>query len=531
MEKMTKRNIFLLLLILFIAAFLRFYNLGSVPAGLHGDAASQGYNAFSLLSSGRDRYGEPFPLLFRALGSYQPPVYTYLTTVPVSFFGNTPFAARFVSALSGVVLVLVTFLFFLAAFTFKGRIALGMTAAVVVAVSPWSVFFSRLAVEANLALAIFASSTLLFWQSLKKPSLFMPAAFLLGLSTHAYYSERLLAVIFLPLFMLIFKGFWLHQKKWAILGVVIFILTQIPHFSMVTSGAYIRRFDQVSNSQNSSLFQTFFDNYLVYFSLPNLFFDSDSNLGRTMPGLSVFYSWMVVPLLFGLKELISGRVTKELGKILGLLIILTPIPAGLTGDLFYPLRVLDFLWVLTIIVAIGTYSLITFLKASIARAGVIAALVLYSIFTLYVSYFILFKYEKAESYGYAYVKLAEQLSKYQDKEIIIDSARDLGIGVRMAYLTRFDPHSIQEQLRPQMKTPYYNSSVNADEVYRLGNITVKPVRWGEVCRENVIYVGDPIALSDKEIKEHKLKFEFEIKDLSGKIALLGYTTRPGEKCK
>jgi len=82
-----------------------------------------------------------------------------------------------------------------------------------------------------------------------------------------------------------------------------------------------------------------------------------------------------------------------------------------------------------------------------------------------------------------------------------------------------------------MKTSYYNSSVNSDEVYILGNITVKPIRWGEVCRENVLFVGDQAALSDKEIKEHKLKFEFEIKDLSGKTALLGYKTQPEEKCK
>lgn len=361
-------------------------------------------------------------------------------------------------------------------------------------------------------------------------SLFLLACLLLGFSTHAYYSERLLAVLFLPLFLLLFRKVWLSQKRWVILGLLVFILTQIPHFSMVTTGAYIRRFDQVSNTQSSSLMQTFFDNYIVYYSPANLFFDSGSDLGRMMPGLSVFYPWMVVPLIFGIRELLRARVEKNFAKILMLLAILAPIPAGLTGDLFYPLRVLDFLWVFTVIVAIGTYSLITFFKAHIARVGAVAALALYSIFSLYVSYFILFKYEKAENYGFAYVKLMDRLPQYKDKEIIIDNARDSGIGVRIAYLTRFDPGKLQGQLRPQMKTPYYNSFVNNDEVYTLDNITVRPLRWGEVCQENVIFVGDPVALSDKEIKEHKLKFEFEIKDLSGKTALLGYKTQPEEKC-
>lgn len=530
MEKMTKGTIFILFLILFMAAFLRFYNLGSIPAGLHGDAASQGYNAFSLLSSGRDRYGEPFPLLFRALGSYQPPLYTYLTTIPVSVFGNSPFAARFISAFSGVFVVFITFLLFLSIFNFKGKVFLALTAAALVAISPWSVFFSRLAVEANLGLAIFASSILLFFKSLKKTYLFIFACLLLGVSTHAYYSERLVAVLFLPLFVLIFKGFWLHQKRWLIFGLMAFALTQIPHISVISSGAYARRFNQVSNAGNSSLTQTFTDNYLVYYSLPNLFFDSDSNLGRTMPGLSVFYGWMIVPLVFGIRELVLGKITKDAGKILGLLLVITPIPAALTGDLFYPLRVLDFLWVITIIVAIGMYALYTFLKANIARVGLVAALALYSIFSLYISYFILFKYEKAENYGFAYVKLMDKLAQYNNKEIIIDNARDSGIGVRIAYLSGFNPQKLQASLAPQMKTPYYSSSVNSDEVYVLGNITVKPLKWGEVCRENVVFVGDPLALSEKEVREHKLKFEFEIKDLSGKTALLGYKTAPEEKC-
>lgn len=55
-------QIIILILILLIALFLRFYKLESIPAGLHADAASQGYNAFSLLNTGKDRYGEPWPI-------------------------------------------------------------------------------------------------------------------------------------------------------------------------------------------------------------------------------------------------------------------------------------------------------------------------------------------------------------------------------------------------------------------------------------------------------------------------------------
>ncbi len=377
-EKITKRHLGILILVFFVAGFLRLYNLDNIPAGLHGDAASQGYNAFSLLQTGKDRYGEPFPILFRSLGSYQPPVYTYLTTVPVTLFGNTAFSARFISAISGILLGLITFLFLRA--MFPAKFGLALLGAGVIAIAPWSVFFSRLAVEANLALLIFASSIFLFWNSLKKPQLFISAAFLLGVSTHAYYSERLTAVIFLPIFLLLFKKVWLNQKRWVILGLIAFLLTQIPHFSMISTGAYIRRFDQVSNTENYSLLKTFFDNYLVYYSPANLFFDSDSNLGRTMPGLSVFYTWMILPFILGLRELFTSRVGGEVKKLLLLLLILTPVSAGLTGDLFYPLRTLDFLWILTLIISIGIYNFFTFLRSNFIRAGLAAVLISYSLF-------------------------------------------------------------------------------------------------------------------------------------------------------
>lgn len=56
---MTIKIHYLILVAIFsLALFLRFYQLGSNPAGLHGDGASQGYNAFSILHTGKDRYGD-----------------------------------------------------------------------------------------------------------------------------------------------------------------------------------------------------------------------------------------------------------------------------------------------------------------------------------------------------------------------------------------------------------------------------------------------------------------------------------------
>lgn len=535
----TATKIGIIIFILMIAFALRFYKLGTIPPGLHGDAASQGYNAFSLLKTGKDRYGESFPILFRSLGSYQPPLYTYLTTIPVAIFGNTAISTYFISALSGVILVFVTYLLSLVLFeNTKYKQILALISALIVSVSPWSVLFSRLAVEANLGLLIFVLSILIFIYSLKKIQLLPLASLLLGISTHAYYSERLIALIFLPAFILFFKKIFFSQKKWLIFAIILFLITQIPHFWILNSGALTRRFDQVSYLGNQSgipykiyyLGKTAINNYLIYYSPKNLFFDSDINLGRTMPGLSIFYSWFVVPFIIGIWYLLK-KAPQQVSKIIGLLIIITPIPAAFTGDFFYPLRTLDFLWVLALVISMGLCQIFQFLKSKKLKLFLSINLFVYSLFSLYISYFILFKYEKAENYGYAYIKLMDKLPEYKNKQVIIDLARDPGVGIRIAYLEKYPPNKLQNQLRAQLKTPYYSSMVNTDEIYELGNIEIKPLDFKtDTCRSNTLIVGDQLAISPKQMEEHNLKKEFEIKDLSGHTSLVGYLTNSANTC-
>lgn len=531
-------HIFILALILILASYLRFYNLESIPAGLHADAASQGYNAFSLLENGKDRYGESWPILFRAFGYYQPPLYTYLSMIPVAMFGNSQFSIHFISALSGLILTAVTYLFVLALFKQnQEKYILALTAALIITITPWSVFFSRLAVEANLGLLIFVTSLLLFIYSLRKIQILPIAGLILGISTHAYYSERLIAVIFLPLFLFLFRKKFLPQKKWLILTLLMFAITQIPHLMILRSGALTQRFNQVNSFDNTlggftqilSISKMMLNNFLIYYSPTNLFYDSDINLGRTMPGLSIFYNWQLIPFLIGIWWLIKNRSLK-FAKIIGVLMIITPLPAAFTGDFFYPLRTLNFLWVLSIVIVLGLLQMYVLIKLNLIKLLIFSSFLIYSLFSLYVSYFILFKYEKAESYGYSYIKLMNKLAEYNDKQIIIDSARDPGIGIRIAYLNNFSPKNIQTMLRPQMKTPYYNGLINTDEVYKINNLEVKPLSFGDACRNNVILVGDRLAVSPKQTEDHELKLEFSIIGLSGKDILYGYSTSPKKQC-
>src|SRR3990172_10161443 len=99
----------LLALIIFLAIILRFWDLGKNPPSPDWDEVAIGYNAHSLLETGRDEYGIKFPLVFRSFDDYKPPLYFYLTALAVKFFGLNVFAVRFSSALFGVLAVLGTY--------------------------------------------------------------------------------------------------------------------------------------------------------------------------------------------------------------------------------------------------------------------------------------------------------------------------------------------------------------------------------------------------------------------------------------
>jgi hypothetical protein len=163
------------------------------PPGFYIDESSIAYNAHTISQTGRDEYGTPWPLFFRAFGDYKNPTFVYLLAAVFRFTGPSIVAARLLSAALGA----------LAALLF-GLLALRMTrsteAAAVVACSalltPWLYECSRLAFEVSaypLAVALFL---LALWRAASKESWRPSDAFALAASlallTYAYSTGRLL---------------------------------------------------------------------------------------------------------------------------------------------------------------------------------------------------------------------------------------------------------------------------------------------------------------------------------------------------
>jgi hypothetical protein len=60
-----------LLLITLLGLLLRLYNLEKVPPSLFGDEVDVGYQAYSILKTGRDYMGQSWPISFHSLAEWR----------------------------------------------------------------------------------------------------------------------------------------------------------------------------------------------------------------------------------------------------------------------------------------------------------------------------------------------------------------------------------------------------------------------------------------------------------------------------
>src|SRR3990167_6730277 len=189
-----------LILILLLASFLRLYQIDQVPPALSWDEASIGYDAYSILKTGKDQCGEIFPLAFKSFGEYKYPFHIYASAVSIYFFGLNEFAVRFPSALFGVINI---FLLYLLTWKLFKNQFIALTAAFLLTISPWHIQFSRVIWETNFALCFFLAGLNFFLASRQaKKAYFLIVTFILfGMATFTYNGAKVFIVLFIPLLL------------------------------------------------------------------------------------------------------------------------------------------------------------------------------------------------------------------------------------------------------------------------------------------------------------------------------------------
>src|SRR3972149_11338662 len=146
MMQIIKAKRFILFSILILAFLLRFWKLGSVPPHLTPDEAALGYNAYSILKTGKDFWGTSFPIIFKSFGDYTPGLYVYLAAPLIAILGLNEFSVRFPNAIFGVIIVYFVFLIARIIFEkakYKNFEGIALFSALLAAINPWLIHFSR----------------------------------------------------------------------------------------------------------------------------------------------------------------------------------------------------------------------------------------------------------------------------------------------------------------------------------------------------------------------------------------------------
>ncbi len=218
---MTKLQRWAFVSVVVLAALLRFVALERVPYGVNQDEASRAYDAYSLLETGHDQHGNPWPLTLESFSRFRDnasaiAVYAAIPTTAV--LGPGVLAVRIPSAVAGVLAVLAVGY---VGFALSRRWEVGILASFLLAVSPWHLTLSRTGHEAIWASTLFILGLAALLHGLRRPPFILLAATAWAAALYGYP----IAKLFVPLAGLTFAIVYWPQLR--------------PHWRWVTGGALL----------------------------------------------------------------------------------------------------------------------------------------------------------------------------------------------------------------------------------------------------------------------------------------------------
>ncbi len=527
MKKIDFKIIILFLGIVLLAIFLRFSHLDQTPPSLNWDETSWGYNAYSILMTGKDEYGSKLPLIIRSFNDYKPGLYAYLLIPFISVFGLSDFIVRFPNALFGVLTVITTY--FLAKELFKNR-AIAFISMFLMAISPWSIQFSRFAHEGIVGLEFNLLMAFFFIKGMKNPKLLCLSALFAGLSLYSYQNEK----VFVPLFGLILlvayiKDFIIVPKKYIsaafMVGLVVALpiiyitltnpasLTRAKGASFLNNPIGVLRQDQperiLKDKNNGDVIGLAIDNrrisyvkeivgnYLVHYDPNFLFINGDVIPRHQASGMGHLYLIELPFLLLGLYFFVFGKFDRKSKIFVILWILIVPIAASITWDVPNSGRTLNFLPTFQMIIAIGIVSFYFIIKNAkfhrYIKYGIFGVIILLATFNFiyYLNqYFVQYRYFNSQAWQYGYNQIIPVIEKeYPNyKKIHVGTMVPLDQSyIFFLYGLRFDPATYQKT----SSSGEYQANHNFDK-FEFSNFDWKDRKSGE------LYIGKANQFSGVE---------------------------------
>lgn len=527
--------------VLALAFFLRFYNLGNYPA-LNADEAALGYNAYSLLETGRDEHGNPWPIHFQSFNDYKPGLYVYLTLPFVKLFGLSVLPVRFPGALLGVVTVFLVYLLAKQLFTEKNKADLtargsltGLVAALFIAISPWHIHFSRGAWEVNAATTFILLGVYLTISFLQKKiwlkRFFAAMSFIAAM--YAYHAAR----IVVPLILVGIDVFYWkqleitkHIKKYMLI-ILLSSFVLLPLLRDMLGPAGLARATGVSifsdpgvvarieeqrntysnpNSIKAKLLHNrpvnysieFIENWLQHYSSAFLFIQGDEIQRNKVPAMGQMYIYSAILLSIGLLSLIKSKTLNHSTKLVLLWwLAIAPSAAAITFQSPHALRAQNMVVPLEIISAYGFVSLVYWLKHKAGNIKVfgiyilLLCIIIFSGLTKYIDrYWNYMAKDLPFSSQYGVKEMVEYVAKNQSKysKVFITTVYDQPYVLYLFY-TKIDPRVFQANHTLAAKNTYGFSTVA-----QFNTLHFQPIDFTVLASDNPnsLFVGTPDEIPD-----------------------------------
>jgi len=383
-----RSKIFILVLTLLLASFLRLWRLGDYPA-LNADEAAIGYNALSLIETRHDEHGNYWPIHFQSFNDYKPGLIFYLVLPVVKIFGLSVLSVRTLPAILGVASVLA--IWFLVKEMFPKKEWLPEASALFLAISPWHIHFSRGAWEANVATFFVIAGVYSFIKASSYFKYYYLSVFMFVLSLYTYHSARVVVPI-LVVGLLVFNFSEIIKKKRefilpAMFGLILLmplaldfsrgqVLSRASGVGLFADLGPLNRINEqrgehahpdgpgarLLHNRIGGYGMALLQNWADHFSGEFLFLSGDEIERNKVPGIGQMLTYAVVTLPLG--AILMIREFEKSWKIVLLWLAAAPVAAALTFQSPHALRAQSMVIPLTIISAYGFVGVIQLVKQS-----------------------------------------------------------------------------------------------------------------------------------------------------------------------
>ncbi len=464
-----KKRLIILSLIIILAASLRFFYLDKIPSGFIPEEVSTGWNAYSLLQTGRDEWNVPIPLIFRETGGFKLAFNSYLIIPVMAIFGVNELSVRIPTAIAGILSVLLTYNLVLLLLR-SNKVAL--VASFLLTISPWHISMSRYSVDVNWGIPLFLSGLIFFLKSKLNPRLFFLSGFFFALTYYTYFNYVVFSFLFVMVIFFIYRD-WIYSKvgkKMIFIFLFLQIIFLLPYisqknltvrFSQATSYANIGLLNRVNEHRGAC--QLVYPNFIckIIYNQPvekiieigrnfinhystTVYFLFGAQLGLSgMPERWGFLYLFEFPLIvLGLVYLIRNNLFP---KIFIVWLILYGLPSSLAAD-SHIWRMMTILPLPQIIGAVGLLNLISYTRKILLKLGIIL-IVCFFFLRFTADYFVYFPYAQGSYSYFGFRDLYHYLSSIENKyDNIIIAPLDMAFNqlyIYYIFYTKYDPRQYQ----------------------------------------------------------------------------------------